>query len=74
MFQVSETDSAANRDGLFNLNYEDGDRGVPGVLQPPNVHLEAAAVVVDGMASAKDHIDQRALRVVGLDAVVPTLF
>ena len=56
------------------LNYEDGDRGVPGVLQPPDVHLEAAAVVVDGMASAKDHIDQRALRVVGLDAVVPTLF
>ena len=38
------------------------------MLQPPNVHLEATAVVVDGMASAKDHIDQRALRVVGLDA------
>ena len=38
------------------------------MLQLPDVHLETAAVVVDGMASAKDHIDQRALRVVGLDA------
>ena len=52
----------------WSLNYEDGDRGVPGVFQPPNVHLEATAVVVDGVAPAKDHIDQRALRVVGLDA------
>ena len=38
------------------------------MLQFSDVHLETAAVVVDGMASAKDHIDQRALRVVGLDA------